>query len=504
METPKLIDRRPGRGARAKALVRLLRSRAVSVAVAAASVLVLGGLLTATIVWTLYDPKWIAFLGGMLFAALVATASGASRAQWRIARRTLQLERTRERLELESKRARVATDGLRAAEERLCALCDALPLPLLYIDRELRCHYHNPAAELDLARSQQEIDSRPLSEVVGAQAYAEMQPFLAESLLGREAAYDLAWRADDGAEKSFSVRHVPYPPGQTIASGLYLILLPRAARPPVEAAPAAGEAPAREPEADDPQRKLVEAMRDNQFLLLAQPIRALQPQPGEPRFHEILLRLKEEEDNLLPPGGFFPTAERYGMMEHLDRWVVRHVINACHEAAGADGGPAALHGVNLSHAAVHSHAFARFVQKQIVDRAFDGRALCFEIAEPDIERFPADVARLMGMLKPLGVRFTADAFGSIHGAPETLRGLAFDFVKIDGVLIQRVARSGADELRVCGIAEACRKLGARSIAECVEDEATLARLRAIGVDYVQGFGIGRPAMLQAPRAALAA
>ena len=119
-------------------------------------------------------------------------------------------------------------------------------------------------------------------------------------------------------------------------------------------------------------------------------------------------------------------------------------------------------------------------------------------------RSPADVARLMGMLKPLGVRFTADAFGSVHGSPETLRGLGFDFVKIDGVLVQRIARSPADEVKVCGLAEACRKLGARSIAEFVEDEATLSRLRAVGVDYVQGFGIGHPERLRAPRAAMAA
>jgi len=209
-----------------------------------------------------------------------------------------------------------------------------------------------------------------------------------------------------------------------------------------------------------------------------------------------LLRLKEEENNLLPPGSFFPVAERYGMMEELDRWVVRELITRCY---GGEGGPEhakpALYCVNLSEAAVRSHSFARFVQKQLLDRHFDGHRLCFEIAEHDIAPWRADAARLISMLKPFGCRFTVDAFGSVKGSFAPLQGLAFDFVKIDGVVVQNILRQPAELAKVRAIVTVCHAAGMRTIAEFVEDPETLAALRAAGVDYAQGFGVARPAPL---------
>jgi EAL domain-containing protein (putative c-di-GMP-specific phosphodiesterase class I) len=245
----------------------------------------------------------------------------------------------------------------------------------------------------------------------------------------------------------------------------------------------------------EPKAKLVLALKENQFLLLAQPIAALHPASGDPFCCEILLRLKEEEDHLLPPGGFFPIAERYGMMEELDRWVVRELITLRHDAED-EAGRAALYCVNLSQAAVRSHAFARYVQKQLLDRSFDGRHLCFEIAEGDLVHCREDAARLIGMLRPFGCRFTVDAFGSVKGSFAALKGLAFDFVKIDGVLVQNMLRNPAELARVRAIASVCRKTGVRTIAEFVEDSTTRDTLKRLGIDYVQGFGVARPAPLQ--------
>src|SRR6185436_2497649 len=101
-----------------------------------AAVLVLGALLTATIYWTLFDPKWIAFLGGVIFAATLAGASRMSTLQWRLARRNLQVERLRLKLSQEAGRAHAATDAIAAGEERMQLLCDALSTPVLFIDRD--------------------------------------------------------------------------------------------------------------------------------------------------------------------------------------------------------------------------------------------------------------------------------------------------------------------------------------------------------------------------------
>ena len=105
------------------------------------------------------------------------------------------------------------------------------------------------------------------------------------------------------------------------------------------------------------------------------------------------------------------------------------------------------------------------------------------------------------MLKPLGCRFSADGLGADEPC-DLLRGLAFDFVKIDSALIQSMARDAVEMGKVRAIATLCRKSGIRTIAQFVEDQATLETLRGIGVDYAQGFGVARPERLRStPRPA---
>jgi len=191
------------------------------------------------------------------------------------------------------------------------------------------------------------------------------------------------------------------------------------------------------------------------------------------------------------------------MLEQIDRWVVHNVITHCLESAKRDPDwRAPLYCVNLSAATLRAPAFAHFVQQQIQARHFDGRALCFEIAEPDIVGLPADVRRLVAMLKPFGCRFTLDGFGSVKGSFAPLKDLALDFIKIDGVVIQNILRDPAQLARTRAVHAVCRKLGMRSIAEFVENPETLQALRRIGVDYVQGFGVAMPGPIgaRAPQA----
>jgi EAL domain-containing protein (putative c-di-GMP-specific phosphodiesterase class I) len=362
--------------------------------------LALGGLVAATVYWTAFDPRWITFLGGVLFAAVLAIASQMSRAEWRAARSTAQATLLQARLTEETALRRKAEDALRIAEEQLRVLQGA-------------------------------IDAAPAA----------------------------------GMDDSLTV--------ETLAA---------------------------EPGWEEPKEKLAEALREDRFLLLQQRIEPLGAS-GEPMY-EILLRLQEEEDNLLPPGGFFPVAERYGMMEALDRWVVAHLIKRCRERMLEERGwQPPIYCVNLSSAALLSPDFAQFVRYEIQARGFDGRYLCFEVAEPELVARPNDVRRLIATLRPAGCRFTADAFGSGKGSFAPLRGMAFDFLKIDGVIVQNVVRNPAELGRARTIAAVCRKVGVRTIAEFVEDDATRARLSEIGVDYVQGFGVARPEHLHAERIA---
>jgi len=182
------------------------------------------------------------------------------------------------------------------------------------------------------------------------------------------------------------------------------------------------------------------------------------------------------------------------MMEDIDRWVVRHLISRClGRQAGESGWRPPLYCVNVSATALASAGFARFVQKQLIDRSFDARRLCFEIAEPDLVRQRADAERFIALLKPAGCRFTVDAFGSTGTPFSAFKGLPVDFIKVDGIIVQNILRNPAELAKARAIGIVCKKLGILTIAEMVEDRETREKLREIGIDYVQGFGVARPA-----------
>ena len=243
----------------------------------------------------------------------------------------------------------------------------------------------------------------------------------------------------------------------------------------------------------DPRAMLQHALDQNQFLLLAQKIISLKPGTPDPVCYEVLLRLKQEEDNLLPPGGFLDLADSFGMMDKIDQWVVRALL--AWGAARVKRDPAAplpLMCVNVSAAAVASPAFAKTALDRLQRYSLPGRALCFEINEREaIDQHPAVLAFINAM-KPAGCRFTVDAFGSAKVSFSHLRGLAVDFIKIDGIIIQGILSDPLASATAKAINIVCHELGVRTIAEFVETKETLTKLREIGVDYVQGFGVARP------------
>lgn len=499
-----------------------LNRRPMRIALSLGLTLVLGVMLVATIQFTLFDLQWLAFLGGVLFAAVLATASQASKAEWVIARRTRQLERIKENLEQEKTRARSADEAMRAMEARSGLVHDLLPMPILYIDRDLRIRHHNRAF-LKLTDWPADRINGQLLRDVSPREYPALLPRFHEALAGSMVNCNMAWSAADGTSANYLVKHVPYPPNDPHALGFYLLMLPEqptgsgmSAPPPATnvsgtPATAATTAPYAAITSDsgetlylhslsdqlmgteDPRQKLLRAMQENQFLLFTQKILSLKPLPFDQGCYEILLRLQEEEDNLLPPGGFIPIAERYGMTEDIDRWVVRRLIAWSMDRLRSDADwQIPLFSINLSEAAIGNPEFARHVRLELQRSGFPAKQLCFEIGELETISNHDNVARFIAALKPAGCRFTADGFGSVKLSFSNLNGLTMDFIKIDGVIIQNMFKTPADETRLKAIVGVCQKLGVRTIAEFVEDERTLKRLGELGIDYAQGFGIERP------------
>lgn len=480
---------------------------------AATLTLLLGVMLIATIYFTLFDLEWIAFLAGVLFAAVAATASQASKSQWLVMRRTRQLQRVKGVLADATARLERTAEALRVAESRFCLISDTLEVKIVFVDREERCRYHNRAFAQWRGRSSEQIEGQTLREVLGDEICQEINSHSAEVLAGREIRYTVQSPQPGGGIEHCAVTLLPYPPGAARAAGYYALFASTvdAAAPAPAAVPGAsvGDAMTGAHEngdafymesiseqlisGSDPRAQLVRALQEDHFALFAQKILPLSAAAHYPRCFEVLLRMQEEEQNMLPPGGFFPVAERYNLMGEIDRWVVRNVIKWCMEMQRGD--PAwymPLYCVNIATASLSEPQFASDVRDELQRSKFPPANLCFELAEPDVISHRAEAHALMDVLRPLGCRFTLDAFGSSKVSFAPLKGLAFDFLKIDGVIIQNVLIDPANLAKIRAIASASHKMGMHTIAEFVESDDTRAKLREIGVDYAQGFGIGRP------------
>jgi EAL domain-containing protein (putative c-di-GMP-specific phosphodiesterase class I)/PAS domain-containing protein len=445
--------------------------------IAAGLVLLLGAMLIATIYFTLFDLQWLAFLAGVLFAAVAAMASQASKAQWLIMRRTRQLQRVRDLLGQESLKLKHAAQALKRADERFQFINDKLPVMMVFIDRDERCHYHNHAFAQWCKHGSGEIDGQLLRNVVGDETYRELKSNSADVLAGREIRLEAKLEQPDGGLAACTITLLPFPPEAELAEGFYALI--------------AQGADAAAPELN-PRAELVRALQEDEFILFAQTIRPLAPTPY-PWLFEVLLRLREEEQYMAPPGGFFPVAERYNLMPEIDRWVVRNLIKWTGEKQRSD--PAwrmPLYCVNLAGASLHDPEFALYVRHEVQSRKFPGGNLCFEIAEPDVLNQHTAVRAFMSAMRPLGCRFSLDNFGSTQESFAPLKGLTLDFLKIDGTIIQNILTRPDDYTRTQDIVTASHRIGIRTIAAFVESDATLGKLREIGTDYAQGFGISKP------------
>jgi Amt family ammonium transporter len=243
----------------------------------------------------------------------------------------------------------------------------------------------------------------------------------------------------------------------------------------------------------DPKARLIKALANDDFLLFSQRIMALKPRLQDQPFLEILLRLREEEDNMLPPGGFFPVAEALGMLEDIDRWVVRNAIAWC--ATSMEDANAPMCCINLSTEALLNADFSAYVRSQLKQQGVSGSRLCFEITEPDALAQPEAALKFIRALKPQGCRFTLDNFGSVKVSFAHIKDLPIDYLKIDGSIIQNIITNPSDFARARAISLTCQRLGLRVIAQSVESKAVLSKLTEIGFDYAQGFGIAPPGRL---------
>ena len=237
---------------------------------------------------------------------------------------------------------------------------------------------------------------------------------------------------------------------------------------------------------DDPVGRLRAALEKNELELYVQPIRALAGGGAYP-MAEVLVRLREEESALLPPGEFLPVFEHYRMMPQLDRWVVRTAARRI-----AKGLKVARLSVNVSGQTLEDAEFPRFVAGELMESGCPAKALLFEIDEPDALARTEAAARFAAAGRTVGMGVMIDGFGRRAASFAPVKALRPDFLKVDGSITRRILGSESADAKLKAIVRVGEAAGFGVVAECVEDEAILVRLKALGVGYAQGFGIYRP------------
>jgi EAL domain-containing protein (putative c-di-GMP-specific phosphodiesterase class I) len=244
--------------------------------------------------------------------------------------------------------------------------------------------------------------------------------------------------------------------------------------------------------------RLIAALKADEFLLYAQPIKPIGPTRGKPGYQEILVRFAEEEEKLLHPGGFFPILEQHRLMATLDRWVVHAVLRwfAAKQKSSPKSENAANCSINLSSESITGKGFVEFVAEQLRAANVSGEHILFEISEHDADRHALALDSFILPLKPLGCGFVITGYTGELLSAEMLQALGVNLLKIDGHIVRRIHEDSKSFASAAAIHKMCRDIGVQTIAELVEMQKTLDKLKEIGVDYAQGYGIARPAPLK--------
>ncbi len=238
--------------------------------------------------------------------------------------------------------------------------------------------------------------------------------------------------------------------------------------------------------------RITAALEDDRFELHFQPIVDLR-RAREAVFGEILVRMLDTDGGRVLPFEFIPAAERYGLMPAIDRWVIRAALSAVgRHLRESDPASSLKCSINLSGAALEDEDLADFIIHQLQIHAIPTGTILFEVTETTAASSLEQTAYLIAMLRRKGCRFALDDFGSGMSSFGFLRELHVDYLKIDGQLTQGIVDDPVALSMVRAIHEVARTAGIRTVAEHASSPAIVQKLKDIGIDYAQGFALGKP------------
>jgi diguanylate cyclase (GGDEF)-like protein len=238
--------------------------------------------------------------------------------------------------------------------------------------------------------------------------------------------------------------------------------------------------------------RITSAVDDDRLELYFQPIIGIHSGGIPARGHfELLLRMRDEQGQIISPNQFIPSAERYNLMSMLDRWVIHKSLTELADR-GSDTEARYTLAINLSGTSLSEDRFLEYVVDELTKYNLPNGAVCFEITETAAISNLARVVHFMQALKKLGCKFSLDDFGSGLSSFTYLKNLPVDYLKIDGQFVSNVVDDSVDESMVKAISDVGHAMGIETIAERVETKQVLEKLGALGVGFAQGYYIARP------------
>ena len=240
---------------------------------------------------------------------------------------------------------------------------------------------------------------------------------------------------------------------------------------------------------------ITEALDNNRFQLYAQPIVPLDNNLPLVRHFEILVRLIDADEQLIQPGAFIPAAERYNLMASIDRRIIRDTFAFIQQMG--DNHEETHFSINLSGNSLNEADLADYIEGMIQQFEITPRHICFEITETAAIKNLQNVKQLIHDLKKIGCQFALDDFGSGLSSFQYLKNLPVDYLKIDGSFVCDMVNNTIDHAMVAAINEVGHVMGIKTIAEYVENDQIIKKLRDLHVDFGQGYGIEQPKPIQA-------
>jgi PAS domain S-box-containing protein len=495
--------------------------------IAAAAVIATGSVLIPAIYFTLLDLQWIAFLAGILIASILAMTAQATRAGIAAEAGARRLALADYRSAGESGQREKLEKLLADANARLRYSDEALPAMVAFVDHDTVYRYHNRAFANWLGLEDAKIDGKHMRDVLGRKVFSEVESYVFEVAAGHLVRYEKTHKSPSGALYRVAVQYLPQFGEDGKYTGFYMVITDITERRDVGLPPGAlraadpgalirvsppGTGNAGLQHAGDPaladasagaadtwldaSQRILAAINGNEFTLFCQRITPLAGSASAPDHYEVLIRLLEEEDRMIPPGAFFSLAEEYGLLPQLDRWVFSHVLDWMVTPAGAvTVRTGAIYFINVAAATISDPDFPEFVEYHLRRTGAPAKSVCIEIDESDLTLSQGDSIEFARLIRQCGCLTAISGFGRRRLPMETLKLFPVDFLKIHGSIVRQIAAYPESLAKAAAICKLAKAIGVRTVAEMVEDDATLALLRTLKLDFAQGFGISRPQML---------